>query len=451
MSKLIIEKNYKAVEAGLQVPNNDFNIFIGANNSGKTSLLGAIHKKIGRANAVTVSPQRFNINPNLKEDDRERFDDYVRTSKSKGATHNGSNEVSLPNFIQLFAGMERIDSNRLIAWINNNFPINILRREDTSKGVTKTILEIDGQPPDVQGTGLRSLMNLLFHVFSSDNKVLLIDEPEISIEPEKQKILFDLLKNVSQGQVDGVEKKQIFIATHSHLFLDRQKISNNYLITKDSLGKVEIYQLKTENEFYTKVFSMIGVTPQDMFLPNNILVVEGPSDYFFLREVVNQLNNTGKVIAIHHAESDSRICGACRSIDDILKIPLNPEIFLYRGKLCVLFDKQKRQQYVEDARKAYSDDGSRIRQLTKGPIELYYPPKIVSRITGIDSNNIEKALMKFVKNCKKSKDGRGKLGQNKFSKVELAKKVVEKMKDSNDWELNQEIEDIVNKVIKLGY
>src|SRR5262249_38269831 len=80
-----------------------------------------------------------------------------------------------------------------------------------------------------QGTGLRALFPILAALTNPDLRVILIDEPELSLEPRLQKVLRDVL-------VAASTEKTIVVATHSHLFLRRDEIEANQVVVRDGAG-----------------------------------------------------------------------------------------------------------------------------------------------------------------------------------------------------------------------
>jgi hypothetical protein len=132
----------------------------------------------------------------------------------------------------------------------------------------------------VQGSGLRSIFAILAALTEEHIKLLLIDEPEQSLEAGVQKSLRDLFYSVSREQ-----GKQIIVTTHSHLFLNRRDFASNYAVTKAN-GTVSLQQVTSEAELYDITFRMLGSSVEDLFLPYNYIVVEGRSDQIIVNKVM---------------------------------------------------------------------------------------------------------------------------------------------------------------------
>jgi predicted ATPase len=78
-----------------------------------------------------------------------------------------------------------------------------------------------------QGTGLRSLLAILAAMTNDEVTAILIDEPELSLEPRLQKATRDLLVETAE------RKRVVLVATHSHLFLNRDEVEASQVVTRE--------------------------------------------------------------------------------------------------------------------------------------------------------------------------------------------------------------------------
>jgi predicted ATP-dependent endonuclease of OLD family len=83
-------------------------------------------------------------------------------------------------------------------------------------------------------TGSRLVMFTLALMANDVFETLLIDEPELGLTPSLQQKLSDLIFNVDKRNEIFPHLKNVYIATHSHLFLDRTDIENNFTVNKSS-------------------------------------------------------------------------------------------------------------------------------------------------------------------------------------------------------------------------
>jgi putative ATP-dependent endonuclease of the OLD family len=133
-------------------------------------------------------------------------------------------------------------------------------------------------PPAYQGSGLRSVLPILAVLTSDNITSVLIDEPEIALEPLLQKKLRDLFYR-------SAETKRIAVSTHSHLMLNRENYDLNYVVTRDDTG-VHVSRLSSERELYDITFDLLGSSLEDLFMPRNFLIVEGSSDQVIIERIM---------------------------------------------------------------------------------------------------------------------------------------------------------------------
>lgn len=149
---------------------------------------------------------------------------------------------------------------------------------------------------DAKGSGLQRLGYILMHSklidkISNKNIILLIDEPDIYLHNGLQKKLYNHLKELSI-------KAQIFITTHSNVFIDGFNLKNTFLLdikideaTFYKRAGKEFHQVNTilidleENSGSLKIKEYLGIENDefDLLKEYNILV-EGNCDKKYLEE-----------------------------------------------------------------------------------------------------------------------------------------------------------------------
>lgn len=146
-------------------------------------------------------------------------------------------------------------------------------------------------PISEQGSGVRSVICLTSDIISGEDvKVILIDEPELGLNPAARREFVNFLKQETEG-------KQVFIATHDPIFVnpnlwDDGKL-NIYLfsIVKNEFVKVDLDQ----NVHDPNTFA--GYLPHTTSLKDFHLYVEGKYDVYihqvffrkFLRRAMHRL------------------------------------------------------------------------------------------------------------------------------------------------------------------
>jgi AAA15 family ATPase/GTPase len=107
----------------------------------------------------------------------------------------------------------------------------------------KLIRKLDGEdfetPLSEQGSGVRSLACLAVDILFSDAKIVLIDEPELGLNPLVKQEFLNFLLEESKG-------RQIFIATQDPTFV-------NPILWKDRNEKVSVYFYSPIEEKFIKI------------------------------------------------------------------------------------------------------------------------------------------------------------------------------------------------------
>ena len=89
------------------------------------------------------------------------------------------------------------------------------------------------------GDGYINIFNIVDSLYdSTENNVILIDEPEISLHPDLQRKLFNLLVEYSKD-------KQIIVSTHSPYFVDWSLFSDKTKIIrlKKDMDSIKLFEL----------------------------------------------------------------------------------------------------------------------------------------------------------------------------------------------------------------
>ncbi len=125
-----------------------------------------------------------------------------------------------------------------------------------------------------QGSGIRSLVCLLADIMDDKNqKIILLDEPELGLNPFAKHSLLNFLLNISK-------EKQIFITTQDPTFINPIIWQNNsvglylYSSHKQNFVKPDIEQSKNNPDTFA------GFLPHTVSLKNIHLYLEGASDVY---------------------------------------------------------------------------------------------------------------------------------------------------------------------------
>lgn len=139
-----------------------------------------------------------------------------------------------------------------------------------------------------QGSGVRSLICLVADIlFKKDAKILLIDEPELGLNPKSKQTFLKFLLEESG-------RKQVFIATHDPTFVNPSLWKGYdvsvylYSPVKKEFVKVNLEENKEDPETFA------GYLPHTTSLKDIHIYVEGSSDVYifeaFLRKYLKQVD-----------------------------------------------------------------------------------------------------------------------------------------------------------------
>lgn len=144
------------------------------------------------------------------------------------------------------------------------------------------------------GDGYINIFNIVDALYdSSENNVILIDEPEISLHPDLQRKLFSLLIEYSKD-------KQIIVSTHSPYFVDWKLFSEHAKIIrfKKVNNTIRKFELTAKSQDSIKKILKDSFQPHILsldaneifFLNDNVILTEGQDDVLCYKQIFNQYN-----------------------------------------------------------------------------------------------------------------------------------------------------------------
>lgn len=385
--------------------NKGYTVLAGPNNVGKSAILQYIFRELFRQKETNeyidvfqktgnqiidslclILPERLYVDrttqtgsETFSQFNQELFNN-ISARPREYATAQGPNFSNLPKLL-----LDAHDHHPQFAKLKDFFEELNLPKLVTRSGQRIKFGEID---ITFQGSGLRNLYGILSALTDPLIKVLLIDEPEISLEPRVQKQLRDLFYLYS-------EEKYIIVSTHSHLFLNRKKPNFNIIVDKadDGISTEKV----TEETLGDLVFDLLGCSVADLFFPENYVIVEGASDQVMMEKALKLIDaEKAKNLKVVAANSVGRVNNVAAKIEDMLRPILAGSP--YKEKVVVLVDKPNEEcKATVDGIKKYLKKRCFI--LKEESLEESLPDELYQR-AGLNKVN-EMAVIKNEKDYKK--------------------------------------------------
>jgi hypothetical protein len=182
-----------------------------------------------------------------------------------------------------------------------------------------------------QGTGMRSLLTILSALTDDGLRMICIDEPELSLEPRLQKAVRDLL-------IQKAKDRTILVATHSHLFLNRQHPSANHRVTRSPEGVASVQPQATQEDLFNLTFDLMGSDTEDLFFPGNYWVVEGSFDQAICQKALSLLTVPSTSVKVTAAGGITKVGSMLNAVIMSLT-PLTMNDSPYAKRVVALIDK----------------------------------------------------------------------------------------------------------------
>lgn len=128
---------------------------------------------------------------------------------------------------------------------------------------------------DASGLGFQDLLVFLYFLTSGDYSVLLIEEPEAHLNPALQRKLLAFMASRKD--------KQVFLTTHSNVFLDNTFVDRVFFVTYED-GEVRVRDA-TSRAF---ILDDLGYDVADNLVSDLVVLVEGPTDIPVYRELLRK-------------------------------------------------------------------------------------------------------------------------------------------------------------------
>ncbi len=394
-------------------------VLSGGNNSGKSAVLKALKQQLGRT-AYLVGPSRFyhihQISTQTRDPNEiQSLENQFQNSYLQPEINHEQNFLDLGRVIANLSDKDRVKLFSVCSeLIGSEFS---LQKVDPENELSMRYIDMDGQSLGLGSTGTRLLMTLIGICLDTRFNAILIDEPEIGLSPKVQEAFASFLQDQEKRALMFPHLSNVYLATHSHLFLDRREPKNNFVVSKEN-DVVTITQTETIGELHRLQFNLLGNSLEKISLPSAILVTEGPSDYDYLKRLV-ELRFPEKRITVVSGLGDVK--KKVHSIKEMLGGDLQKSP--YGSRLFIIVDSV----HPRGLSKALEDMGVKKENLivwNKNGIEYVYPKSILSRVFSVGEDVIDAEL--------KIDGDDVKIRDISYKKADLAKQIVSQIENSTN-------------------
>ncbi|TDA41835.1 MAG: hypothetical protein DSO07_02465 [Thermoproteota archaeon] len=284
-------------------------------------------------------------------------------------------------------------------------------------------------PIHQRGGGEQELL-LLLRFLAEEGVIFGIEEPELHTHPGLARKLLSIFKEYAKNG------KQIFITTHSPIFVDHADLNTTWIVKKKDKETV-ISRIEEPEDLRDLIFEM-GIRPSDIFFSNAIIFVEGETERVVLPILAEKIGINIKapevsIIPIYGKSRGRYMLNVWIDASKAVNIPY-----------FMILDKDAEKEAKEFVDKNILIPNKNLFILKKGSIEDYYPKdKLIQAIesTGIELSEEEKKNIIEIPRSKKIEDLLANKGFSRGKKVDIGKKVAESI-------YLEEIDDEIRRILE---
>ena len=370
--------NDEAEESLKFIRDSEYAVLVGRNNCGKSFLLKTLTQRWGE-NASYLGPARYqnfhvlgHYTPNRNKKS-EKYQQFINQWRKQSQNLDNS-PINLQQAIAELTDVKRDTLSEIIELLlGSKLEIKYTVPDNN---MSQKFISVGGHNLSFTSSGFRLITTLVTSLMDDDYDTFLIDEPELGISPEAQGVLADFLFDKKHRKKYFPHIKTLVLATHSTVFLDRNRIFNNYTVNKDG-DEISIKQVQSQQGFNRIHFFLLGNRFETLYLPSLIVLVEGKSDHAFISEVLSK-KYPDTQFSVVSANSDSRIKEVLNTAKNLLTdIQKSP----YRDRIVVVLD----EVHGQGLRSTLLSMGilpNNIVVWSKNGIEHFYPETILATIYG---------------------------------------------------------------------
>lgn len=382
----------EAEQALAAIRESEYAVLVGRNNCGKSFLLKTLTQRWGE-NASYLGPARYqnfhvlgHYTPNRNRKS-EKWRNFINQWNQQQQNIDNS-PINLQQAIAELSDKKRATLSEIVELLLGS-KLEI-KHTVPDNDMSQKFISVGGHNISYTSSGFRLITTLITSLLDDDYDTFLIDEPELGISPEAQGVLADFLFDKEHRKKYFPHIKTLVLATHSTVFLDRNRIDNNYTVEKVG-DEISVRKVVSQQGFNKIHFFLLGNRFETLYLPSLIVLVEGKSDHAFITEILSKKYPYTQFSVIS-ANSDSRIKEVLNTAKNLLTdIQKSP----YRDRIVVVLD-AVHGQGLRDTLESMGVLPENIVVWSKNGIEFLYPESILSKIYGegghlkIDGDNVSR-------------------------------------------------------------
>lgn len=147
---------------------------------------------------------------------------------------------------------------------------------------------------DAEASGLINIISLLTALYDDEVKILLIDEPEVSLHPQLQAYLLNEIRKTA-GDFRESGKKMIVVSTHSTEMIDIREVSDlsNYVFFRDDGEQpcqIAVDAPELNNRQLRDLICRLNQTQKAAFFSKRPLLLEGITDSLICHYLDNRFD-----------------------------------------------------------------------------------------------------------------------------------------------------------------
>ena len=351
---------------------NRVTILTGSNNSGKSAYL---KKTIANRTKLYIGVNRFYSFHHLPvhSENQQELDNWFQGQQQtvyqsfqnfEGSYFNAQNAIT------------RLSNDRrtvLFKTFEELFGVKVfVEAEDSNNDFSQRFVSVGGESLSITSSGTRLFLGLLAALMDERFSSVAIDEPELGLSPTLQRRLAAIIVDGERKDDLFIHKPKILLSTHSHLFLDRGNISNNFVVSKSG-NLITAKECKSFSELNDIQFRLLGNELSHLLLPDAILFVEGETDKIFLDKTLS-LHLPTKRIVVEACGGDiaARLKYWTSSLGDMQTSP-------YRSRTLIIVDSVEQPGLERLCVNVGLPEQSIVKWDHNG-IEYVYPPEIISQV-----------------------------------------------------------------------